>query len=73
MMNAEAGVVEGAPGIIETTGIDPLDPNSNKGMSFGFDFLLLHDKLTVSMKTRSTPDPPSRVPSPPVMRPLRPT
>ncbi|KAK7466980.1 hypothetical protein VKT23_004043 [Stygiomarasmius scandens] len=28
-----AGVVEGRPGIIETSNIDPLNENSNKGMS----------------------------------------
>ncbi|KAF8295665.1 hypothetical protein DL93DRAFT_2068381 [Clavulina sp. PMI_390] len=28
-MRAEAGVVEGAPGIIESSTIDPLDPNRN--------------------------------------------
>ena len=32
-MNAEAGVVEGQPGIIESSNIDPLDPKSNKGES----------------------------------------
>lgn len=32
-MNAEAGVIEGQPGIIESSNIDPLDPNSNKGVS----------------------------------------
>jgi hypothetical protein len=28
-MNAEAGVIESQPGIIESTQIDPLDPNRN--------------------------------------------
>ncbi len=31
-----AGVVEGRPGIIETANIDPLNENSNKGMSYPF-------------------------------------
>ena len=35
-LSGEAGVVEGRPGIIETSNIDPLNANSNKGMLCSF-------------------------------------
>ena len=41
-----AGVVEGRPGIIETTNIDPLNENSNKGRS--------HVLTTVALFTDAT-------------------
>ena len=35
-MYAEAGVIEARPGIIESTNIDPLNENSNKGKYYFF-------------------------------------